>query len=350
MLSPHKAGHSERNAQHVTMQDFFARWTMNWLNRIMLQQKLRTSQKVGLFGGRIMKIHLKQTILLSFLVMSLNCPSILAEKLVWFHADFPPASIVSGPDKGTGATDQVEKLLQKNLPEYEHVESVANFTRILEELRNNDSQVISASLLKTPEREEYIEFSVLSMVAFPNGSIFLKSRYPELKAYIDDTGTLDLEKVFAASKYTIGISKGRRYGGVIDDILAKYQNAPFIYTRTGTDMDQGLIQMMIEGRLDIILLYPTSAKYVTDKLHVSEKIMFLPIKGMSEYNGTWIGVPKTPWGKEMIGKINTILLEQRQTPEYLSLYEKWIYEESIPRYRELVKSVFERELTEIQQK
>jgi hypothetical protein len=62
-----------------------------------------------------------------------------------------------------------------------------------------------------------------------------------------------------------------------------------------------------------------------------------------QINGAWIGAPKTTWGKDIIEKIDKIILDHRQTPEYLKYYEDWIYEDNIPDYRRIVKNVYENE-------
>lgn len=90
----------------------------------------------------------------------------------------------------------------------------------------------------------------------------------------------------------------------------------------------------------MVLGYPQECKYFTKGIYNSEQLVFLPIEGMPEYLPVWVGAPKNTWGKAIINKVNKILLEKRHTSEYLKLYEDWIYENSIPRYRQIAKRVY----------
>ncbi len=286
-----------------------------------------------------MKKTIRFAIIINFILAFANFPLAGAEEITWIHADFPPSSIVSGSDKGAGLCDRVEKLLQENLPEYEHVEKIANYNRIMTEFKEG-SKVICTALIKNPEREKFIQYAELSQISFPNGAIFLKSMYPKFKEFVNTDGEMDFENLVASSNFKIGISSGRKYGNVIDEVLNRYKNSDSIHTRSGVDLLKGLIRMMQKGRVDIILGYPQEYKYFARRFDIKNDIMFLPIKDMPEYLPCWIGAPRTPWGKEIIGKINEIVLKKRHTPEYLQFYENWIYEDNIARYRQIAKRVF----------
>lgn len=289
---------------------------------------------------KYIKIILTGMVLVCGTVLFGSCMGICGElpKIIWIHADFPPSTILTGEDKGKGVGDKTEKLLQDRLTEYEHTETVANYKRIIVQLEAGD-KVICTALLKSPEREKFIEFSEISQISFPNGIILKETTYSEIKKYLNNNGELDLEKLLLSDP-KIGISKGRVYGEAVDTILAKHKNNDSVYERSGTDIFKGLIKMMLAGRIDMVLGYPQEFKYVAKEIGNKESIMYLPVKGMPDYLPVYIGAPKNAWGKAIIKKINSILLEKRHTEEYLKFYEDWIYENSIPRYRQVAKQVY----------
>lgn len=60
------------------------------------------------------------------------------------------------------------------------------------------------------------------------------------------------------------------------------------------------------------------------------------------YDGwlSYVACSKNEWGKEVIEKINRILLEQRPTDAYRGSYERWLDDSSLEPYRQLYKKVF----------
>jgi hypothetical protein len=53
-----------------------------------------------------------------------------------------------------------------------------------------------------------------------------------------------------------------------------------------------------------------------------------------------VGCSKNAWGRAVIDKINTILLEQRPTMHYRAAYERWLDANSLERYRAVYQEVF----------
>ncbi len=61
-------------------------------------------------------------------------------------------------DLKKGSHDKVFELLQEHLPEYGHHEMIGSVTRLLHEL--NAGKKVCTTLLKTPEREKFIYYSI----------------------------------------------------------------------------------------------------------------------------------------------------------------------------------------------
>ncbi len=90
------------------------------------------------------------------------------EKIIWFRSDFPPMSIPSGPYADKGSCDRVTALLIDKLNGYNHTVIISNYKRVLLEIKKQHKSG-SAALLKTPEREKFVEFSIPYRVVLPNG-------------------------------------------------------------------------------------------------------------------------------------------------------------------------------------
>ncbi len=102
-----------------------------------------------------------------------TCPDAQAgeKKIIWYQSDFPPYVILKGQAREKGIQNQINEYLIKRLPEYEHTYDVANYSRILENLKN-ERHGVAGPVFKTPEREKYLFYSeIASFLALPNGFI-----------------------------------------------------------------------------------------------------------------------------------------------------------------------------------
>lgn len=275
------------------------------------------------------------------LFICINNAYIFAETITWIHADFPPSTILSGPHMKKGLCDKMEQFLSKELPEYQYEEKVANFARISKELEGQ-KPYLCASLVKTPERENFIQFSEISQISLPNGIVFLKSNYENLKPFLTKDGKIDLDKLIKKSKLKLGYAKGRSYGGVIDQLIEEHKEKENIYGRSSSDVFDGLLKMMLVNRVDYIIGYPQEAKYFGDLTATKEKLNFLFVKGMPDYLPVYVGAPKNEWGKKIIAKIDKILLEKRHTHEVLEFYENWIDENSVKIHKRIARELFKK--------
>ena len=197
-----------------------------------------------------------------------------SNKITWIHADFPVATILRGPYAGKGTCDRLEQLISKELPEFTYVSQVANYDRIIVELREQQP-VLCACLVKTKEREKFIEFSEIAELSLPNGVILYKTEYKKFEPYIDKDGKVDLEKLIKDSDLKLGYARGRAFDGIIDQLITANAEHPNLYGRSGIDEFQGLVEMMQHHRVDYIIGFPQEAIHFGPKEMAKKELMFL---------------------------------------------------------------------------
>jgi len=313
-----------------------------WKNN---QYELLKSKNHGITGSVLKpeKAMKKVPYLLAGFALSvcINNSYVFAETITWIHADFPPSTILSGPHMKKGLCDKMEQFLSKELPEYKYEEKVANFARIIKELEGQKTY-LCASLVKNPERENFIQFSEISQISLPNGIVFLKSNYENFKPFLNKDGKIDLDKLIKNSNMKLGYAKGRSYTGIVDQLIKKYKEKENLYGRSGLDVFHGLLEMMLVNRVDYIIGYPQEARYFGELTLTTEKLSFLLVKGMPDYLPVYIGAPKNEWGKKIIAKIDKILLKKRHTPEVLAFYANWIDDNSVKIHKRIAREVFQK--------
>lgn len=271
---------------------------------------------------------------------STNSASQNHDTITWYHAHFPPVTIPSGPDAGTGFYDKITNFIVDRLPEYQHTFAVANYQRILHEIESEE-KVCCASLYRTPEREKYTAFSIPVVVVLPNGIVARRSDKNLFLPYLNAQKKIELSRILEKSGLKLGVAKGRKYSGGIDEIITQHGGTESVVERAGNDVFQGLLNMLFRKRVDYLIGYPVEAQYLAKQINRENDIIFFPV-AETTINITLghVGCPDTEWGKKVISKIDKILLSHRDTPQFLTFYENWLDKETAEDYRNVAVEYF----------
>lgn len=252
--------------------------------------------------------------------------------IYWLHPDQPPLFIPNGYGAGMGTGDRFERFLITQLTDCTHNHDSANWERIVQTIKQKDNTCCVA-LYKTPEREEFIEFSVPYQIVPSNALIVLESRKNEFEKLINKEGYIALEETIKKG-FHIGVAKGRVYRGIIDEVLIKYRNDPRIIEQSSSqNMVSNLVKMMIAGRIDGLIAYPFESQYVAKTMENGVSIVSIPIAGMDGYGLNTVGCSKTEKGKEIVKRLNMIITKYRTTPEFMDFLGYWLDPSALKRFR-----------------
>lgn len=260
------------------------------------------------------------------------------DSITWMQVTMPPYLIHEGPDANTGYGDIVASILQEQLPEYTHYTMVTNVIRHFDRFKQGEN-VCAIGLYKTPERQEFMYFSIPSLLTMPAVLIVRKEKLADFH----HGGVIRLEDILADENIIIGLSKDRSYGNSVDAVLKKYSNRKNLVLFSGQELSDNYFKMLMRDRLDGLIGLPDEAMYQAEKLGIRDQIATLLIEENQQGYESWlcaVGCSKTEWGRIVIEKINRILLEQRPTERYRKTYERWLDDNSRERYRTIYQQVF----------
>lgn len=261
------------------------------------------------------------------------------EIINWYRADFPPVSIPRGHHANEGFFDKTMSLLIERLPEYEHQFQIANFKRIMMQLEKNRN-VCCPSLYKTKDRERFVTFSTPAMIVLPNGVITPKNNSSKFLPYLDAEGNISLQSLLQDNNITLGISSGRLYSGGIDQILKQFDGNKNLLVRSGDDVFQGLMNMMLLGRIDCLLGYPVEAGYFVRENSKVNDFIYFPIKESSvPFTVGHIGCPNNEWGRTIISRIDEIVKKHRDK-EFINFYGEWLDSATREVHQEMTQDYF----------
>lgn len=260
-------------------------------------------------------------------------------QIYWYHADFPPGFIKSGPLQGQGYENYLEGLLRDNLDEYQHHYTEANYGRILSQIKQGQSCCVA--LRKTKAREAFVVYSEPTMAALANGVFVPAERIEEYRPYIDDTGSISLTALTANTDLVMGVAKGRSYGKKADDIISQLSPSQ-LFVRSGEDVFAGLLQMASKHRsIDYLLGFPHELMWLKHQAKVESEFTFIPIQEMPAYTLSYVGCSRGEWGDRVIERINKVLALGLD-PEYKRRYQAFLPDEAIAIHNQLVDELFTR--------
>jgi uncharacterized protein (TIGR02285 family) len=258
------------------------------------------------------------------------------DTIIWLRSHYPPYYITKGPNAGNGIADRIEKMLQKELMGYMHVSKEANWKRVMQMMKAGE-KVVSLTLLKTPDREKFIEYSVLTSVKPTNGICVRSddSRFEGINE-ISFNGLLNMKS------FKIGVMRGRSYGKGIDQLLKKNANNENIVVRSSPDGVNGLFKMQMIRRIDAVVCYPHETNWVISQFDLLHKVKQLRVLEQNHLNYSYSGAPKTKWGKEIIAKINKIYTMHNILKKTSIDLEPYLDETTMQWYRKEAESLHSR--------
>lgn len=282
---------------------------------------------------------LRHLILLCGLLPALLQPASAKERIFWLVRDLPPFTIFEGPGKGQGVIDQLLPLLIEQMPEYDHSIVRINRARGIQMLQDPKSFTCDPTLLWTPERAEYVRFSMPSLGVLSGGLVLRKDSETLVAPYLDGQ-EVDLHGLLSKTPLKLGVVAERSYGTQIDAILRQLPDTA-LSRHYGNDATANLLQMQQLGRLRMVLGYWPEVRYLVEQQGGTlADYRFHPVQGVNHYQFLHVGCSNSELGREAIAHIDQLLPALRRDV-LPGLYARWLDPALQEDYLEESKRFFE---------
>ena len=282
---------------------------------------------------------LRTLLLLCGLLPALAVPHAAAkERLLWLVRDLPPFTIFEGTEKGQGVIDRLLPLLIEQMPEYDHSIVRVNRARGIQMLQDPNTFTCDPTLLWTPERAEYVHFSIPSLGVLSGGLVVRKAGEALLAPFLTDN-EVDLPGLMSHTPLKLGIVAERSYGTQIDEILRQLPDSA-LSRHYGNDATANQLQMQQLGRLHMVMGYWPEVRYLIQQQGGSlGDYQFHPVRGVNRYQFLHVGCSDSALGREAVAHIDQLLptLRQETLP---GLYARWLDPELQATYLEQSKQFF----------
>ena len=123
-------------------------------------------------------------------------------------------------------------------------------------------------------------------------------------------GLFPLGKVLAAQHLRWGFQDGVNLGQ-LQQVLAPCMNAPTALRQGGPEPIPNLLRMIDGKRLDWFPCSPMVAAHYIEHLGLESTLAMVPAQGASsEANALYLACPRTPWGENMMRRLDQALIQE----------------------------------------
>jgi len=261
------------------------------------------------------------------------------ETIQWAIHNFPPYTVTDGPEKGHGIMDRAREIITSRLQDYDYEYTMGRNTRIIELLKSKPN-VCASVLLRTPEREQFMEFTTApALRILPNGIITTPNRKASLAKYLNENGELRLDAALADGKYKLAIERDRTFGKAIDETLQNPANQKsIVILQSAESFEAKMLKLVNRGEYDFFIAYAIEMKSKLADLKMTEQdAAFIPIAGASAMLSIPIGCSKSEIGKKYVALADKIIADPAVQQELSQLYKHWLDADTAKHYDKLLK-------------
>ena len=271
-------------------------------------------------------------ILLLVLLLPTYC---LAEVINWIVVDYPPYYILKGEYMGQGRDEQVIDLVSKNLVGYKFKRHVMPASRAVKALGRSDQVFCMASLYRNQEREQFISFTEQYSTLGLSPAIAMRKSLVD-KLELGNRTDVSLRYLILNHGLTVGTTLNRSYSKEIDAIL-KSSPSEQLSTRAGRDSLESLTYMLLKGRVDIILGYPSEHAYLSKLMDANNELTQLSVQEAKAVATGYIGCSKNPQGDIAIKAIDAALAKLNHSKQFTAVMLRWLPQHMAPTLKPYLK-------------
>ena len=254
-------------------------------------------------------------------------PQANAERIIWLLSDWPPFQYKEGSDFKGYSTNAL-KVLLGYLPGYTHDLQLANFKR-RKAMFSQGQPVCSFGLAKKTEREAYMHYSIPAEIYFPVQLFMREKTFTEL----GKPTIVSLSQLLEDKKGVLGTTTGVSFGQDVDNIIGNKALHNQIYFNEAGTIARQLFGMLALRRIDYLVEYPPEGQFAAQNFARDAKLTSVIIEEAQRMVLAYVTCSKSDWGKDMIRRINQVLIAVRPLEEYRKGYESYLDPHLLPAYR-----------------
>ncbi len=234
----------------------------------------------------------------------------------WLTWEQVPNFITKGEYKGQGIGDSLTKILQQNLPGYNHENIVSNTRRYNRLIRDEDVCVAWAWIV--PGSREYRVHSRPISLAPRTGIQTLKSKR---HLFGEPGSTLSLSALLANDEIKLGYLEEMNYSKRVDDLIEQYRGTDSILFSSSSTVEFNL-SMLDRDRVDYFFGFPAQANFEAETRGIPNKYQFYNIEEIDNFVSMYSHCSDTEFGRGVMKDIDNVLTTELLM-DHLAVVERW---------------------------
>lgn len=283
-------------------------------------------------------MHNRVLIIMSVLVLAFASRCLYAQSeaqqdVIWSIIPYAPIHILDGQYQGQGIADTYLKEAQSRLSQYHHINQVMTPARAWHQIAKKDHLICHPSALKTAEREAYAYFSQAAMITPVIRALMSKRTWKKLFA---NQASINIATYLADEKGSLGIVSHRSYGELIDRVIEQgVRKNNNIVQASGRYGSRQLFEMLINGRIDLMLEYPWVTAYFNKVMKNRDvELVNLNISDFPNYSPSYVACTRNEEGKKLIEQLNDYIAHSIPLVKNRQRMMDWLDEDEAAKFEQ----------------
>ena len=261
------------------------------------------------------------------------------EELIWL-TETPVIIDNAFDDENVELTSSTTMLMLSRLKDVKFSYKIMSLQRIKRLMSTNENYCVTGRI-QTPARELAGYFTQPVNLYMGIKFYYPDELHPLPAEVLDKQGDLLSLKKFLDKQDNgfLTIEETRSYGTVIDKNIAELAKDQIDY-RSGLWQYKTISAMLLKGRLDFALVYPSTLYEIKQKKGLARALQAVNIKDANPYIIGRIMCSKTAYNLKVINKINRILDDMYQEEIFYQLHINTIQQSDISLFNKYFNEVF----------
>ncbi|MCP4597600.1 TIGR02285 family protein [Neptuniibacter sp.] len=246
------------------------------------------------------------------------------QQIIWGRTDFAPFFIQKGDHSNQGISDNIIRFFSDNITGYQHVSAEMSLKRLLQNAEQG-VPICHVVLLKTSEREKFIDYSAPYMFNYANGIVTSEEGLKRIGLSVDNIQPVDLSQLLD-KPLRISAHDGRSYSPEIDSIIAENRDQPnsIFQMKSGLKELDRLVKLVAHNRLDGLLARPEEAQFIKTEYGIEAPLYFVKINNSPSISKVHVGCAKGEWNDELFRQIAELVQTREALQVIEASYSQWL--------------------------
>lgn len=279
-------------------------------------------------------------ILLFGLLLAFPCAAV--QKFIWLT----DSSTHQNPNHYRQALDVnglTLKLLMQDVTAFQAEPVQATTDRAMAMLKS-EASACAGNRVKNTERLTFSYATAIPHTVFPGLRLYSKTSSKTtqyLQQQLNGQQKISLQQLLKEdNELHFAVGGGRSYGDQLDTLLKQPQWQHKFWQRRSIDMSAGLIDMLVQDRVDLLIEYPNVMQHYLAQYSHSTELTSFSIEEAEPYMLGYILCAKTAEGQQLAQFFQQRLKQVSQQKSYLEAHLGWVDVADRTQLTELYNQVF----------